>query len=157
MAKPTIPFSDVRFQRKVQITDSCWLWTGCLKKRDGYGWVGRNKKQMGAHRYAWILINGPIPDGLCVLHKCDNPPCVNPDHLFLGTQVDNIRDMQSKGRQACNHLGQANPNAKLSVADVHTVRLLCAHGVKQSVVARLFGVKEGCISKIMLNRTWKLI
>lgn len=75
----------------------CWVWIGC-KNPKGYGQFWGQDKMIGAHRYSWILKKGSIPNDLCVLHKCDNPPCVNPDHLFLGTQSDNMKDMAQKGR-----------------------------------------------------------
>lgn len=75
----------------------CWLWTGTRQGR-GYGFVIRNRRRFLAHRYAFVLVNGPIPDGLQVLHRCDVRLCVNPAHLFVGTQGDNMQDMASKGR-----------------------------------------------------------
>jgi hypothetical protein len=75
----------------------CWVWTACLNNH-GYGKVGRGHKYFIAHRLAWIYAIGAIPDKLCVLHRCDNPPCVNPKHLFLGTHQDNMDDCVSKGR-----------------------------------------------------------
>lgn len=77
--------------------DECWLWTGAIMTK-GYGAFIFDGKQEGAHRVAWILKNGPIPDGLHVLHKCDVKNCVNTNHLFLGTNADNMRDKESKGR-----------------------------------------------------------
>ena len=73
--------------------DDCWLWEGCIDRR-GYGRIGRER----AHRRMWQSCHGPIPAGMFVCHTCDNPPCVRPDHLFLGTHTDNMRDMVSKGR-----------------------------------------------------------
>jgi hypothetical protein len=89
----------VRFWEKVRIAskDECWLWTASLNNK-GYGKIGEGKKILLAHRVSWELHFGPIPDRLCVLHKCDNPKCVNPDHLFLGTQKDNAQDMVRKNR-----------------------------------------------------------
>lgn len=96
------PLSEL-FWRRVKKTRGCWLWTGA-KTRGNYGELVHvvNRKQTGwrAHRLSWVLNKGEIPDGLQVLHRCDNPPCVNPEHLFLGTQHDNITDMWLKGRQA---------------------------------------------------------
>lgn len=78
----------------------CWLWDSPRNDRFGYGYYRnrKNRKILAAHRLAWSLYRGPIPDGICVLHKCDTPACVNPDHLFLGTRADNNRDMNSKNR-----------------------------------------------------------
>jgi len=89
-----IPLVD-RFWSKVKPQKGCWLWLG-KKNALGYGILDPNIR---AHRIAWELMRGPIPNGLCVLHCCDNPGCMNPDHLFLGSQLDNIDDMVSKGRQ----------------------------------------------------------
>lgn len=87
-----------RFWAKVRKTNTCWLWIGATIK-GGYGSFGGIKCKVGmAHRFSWTLHNGPIPAGLDVLHRCDTPPCVNPEHLFLGTQTDNSRDMVQKGR-----------------------------------------------------------
>jgi len=79
----------------------CWLYTG-FRKWDGYGWLNRHRDgkdhYMTAHRYSWILAHGPVPNGLHVLHRCDNPPCCNPSHLFLGTHQENMADRVAKGR-----------------------------------------------------------
>jgi hypothetical protein len=99
-----------RFWQKVQRTkneEECWLWTGS-KARHGYGQVKHNPyRNISAHRVAYTLIFGDFAEELDVLHKCDNPPCCNPNHLFLGTAADNIRDMQEKGR--ANYTGPHNP------------------------------------------------
>jgi len=90
-----------RFMTKVNKTDTCWLWVGNIHKR-GYGQFKLKGKKVGAHRVSYELFKGPIPKGLCVCHTCDVRHCVNPDHLWLGTQKENIRDMYSKGRES-NH------------------------------------------------------
>ncbi len=89
-----------RFWRYVQKTDGCWLWTASLSGKPGnaYGSLHNEGKMEKAHRISWTIHNGKIPEGIFVLHKCDNPVCINPSHLFLGTQFDNMRDMVSKGR-----------------------------------------------------------
>jgi hypothetical protein len=89
-----------RFMEKVERLESgCWLWRGATHK-NGYGRFRLPKPQQStwAHRAAWVLFRGAIPPGLCVLHRCDNPPCVNPDHLWVGTVADNMRDRDRKGR-----------------------------------------------------------
>ncbi len=89
------------FWQKVDVSkpNGCWPYTG-FKKWDGYGWVRRGEKNIAAHRYAWILTHGEPAEGLHVLHDCDNPPCCNPAHLFLGTHQDNMDDKVAKGRAA---------------------------------------------------------
>lgn len=95
--------AEERFWNYVQKTETCWLWTGS-RADTGYGvhWTDE-KKLVGAHRYSYELHNGPIPEGLFACHHCDNPPCVNPDHLFPGTAEDNAQDMSRKGRWANQH------------------------------------------------------
>lgn len=88
------------FWNHVKKTDSCWEWLG-PKDRDGYGRYNMKPSRYGAHRLAYEWIKGPIPPNMVVCHSCDNPSCVNPDHLWIGTQLDNIADMDAKGRR--NH------------------------------------------------------
>lgn len=86
-----------RFFDKVNKTDSCWLWTGSLTSR-GYGSIGVDGKNVSAHRLSYMLFNGDIPDGFVVCHSCDVPACVNPEHLWVGTASDNMKDMVAKNR-----------------------------------------------------------
>lgn len=96
---PKVPIED-RFWTHIRVTEAgCWEWTG-KRRANGYGLTSINRRDVRAHRMAWTLSQGPIPDGLCVCHHCDNPPCVNPAHLFLGTKGDNLRDMCAKGRDS---------------------------------------------------------
>jgi hypothetical protein len=86
-----------KFESHIVKTDSCWIWNGPLFK-SGYGRISNREKKLRAHRVSYEFYVGPIPDGLNVLHRCDNPLCVNPDHLFVGTHLDNMKDMEAKGR-----------------------------------------------------------
>lgn len=111
----------LRFMANVIKNDSgCWVWSG-QRKYNGYGMFYCLVKKHLAHRISWIINNGIIPDGLCVLHHCDNPPCVNPAHLFLGTQQDNSDDMGSKGRRRALR-GEDRPQCKLTKEDVMKIR-----------------------------------
>jgi len=101
------PPDEERFWAKVQKTLSCWLWMGKPRNEWGYGQMRVNGKKEYPHRFSYILHNGSIPDGLVVCHSCDNPACVNPNHMFLGTHEDNMRDMRAKGRQ--NDWGRNGP------------------------------------------------
>lgn len=112
-----------RFNKKWQpVTETgCWLWTGAITK--GYGMIGSglgDRRTLLAHRVSWELCNGPVPAGLHVLHKCDTPACVNPDHLFLGTHTDNMCDMTKKGRQVSGTLGKIGADHANSRAVVAT-------------------------------------
>lgn len=125
--------------------DACWVWTG-FRDRKGYGQIaldGRRGVHGYTHRVAWELHNGPIPDGLWVLHRCDNPPCCNPAHLFLGTAADNNRDMAAKGR----HVG----TTKLTSRQV--VEIVCNRGVlSQTQLAKVYGVSNATVSYAINTR-----
>ena len=96
----TLPIASAidRFWSRVEKTDTCWLWMGCLAS-NGYGFFKYDYRQMRAHRFAWQITYGPVPKNMLVCHKCDVRRCVNPEHLFIGTQLDNIHDMLKKGRE----------------------------------------------------------
>jgi hypothetical protein len=139
-----------RFARNIQCDPSgCWLWVGTLD-RLGYGRFGMNGKQPGAHRIAWLLHHGEIPSGLGVCHRCDIPRCVNPDHLFLGTQKDNLRDCSRKGRTP---LGEKQGRSKLKTDEVLEIRDL-ASALPQRQIAVLYGVSQSTISDIISRRKW---
>ncbi|HJQ65911.1 MAG TPA: HNH endonuclease signature motif containing protein [Gemmatimonadales bacterium] len=136
--------------------DECWLWTAARDQK-GYGRIGSQGRRRGpepAQRVSYRLYVGPIPAGLHVLHHCDNPPCVNPAHLFVGTNADNMADMVRKDRQ---QQGERSGKAKLSAADVAYIRLAAADGPRgtQRVLARLFGVTDGQISHIVNGTSWR--
>lgn len=132
----------------------CWVWIGAITN-DGYGHLGSTSHRKGVkvHRLSYELHHGDIPASLCVLHRCDNPPCVNPDHLFLGTRADNNADRESKGRGSDKH-GEANPRSKLTEEDVKVIRQLRKEGLSQQAIATRFGVVQVTISKILLGQLW---
>ena len=140
------------FWLHVRKTGTCWYWTG--HRRAAYGRFDLGGKKQQAHRLAWIAVNGPIPDGSDVLHKCDVPSCVRPAHLFLGDQATNNRDMCAKGRHRVP-LGIAHWHARLSPAVVRSIRRMSECGVSQRKIARRFGVSFGCIYSVVVRRTWK--
>ena len=138
------------FFQKVEKTDSCWVWTGCHSSL-GYGKLTRNNKSYKAHRYSWMIHNGSIPSGMFVLHHCDVPNCVNPDHLFLGTQTDNMKDMDNKGRRT---IGEKKSNAKLNNKKVKEIRQLLLKKVTQEVIAKQYGVSQKIIWNIKHRIYW---
>jgi hypothetical protein len=140
----------------VQHTASgCWEYTGCRNDK-GYGQLyDGSSRKISAHRASWAVHRGPIPDGLCVCHHCDNPSCVNPDHLFLGTKKDNFDDMWDKGRQA-KHIGVQNRNsAKLDPEKVREIRRLAAAGKRPKDLAVQFDTHVVNIRLIIRGKTWK--
>lgn len=153
-----------RFHNNVDIDliGGCWIWTGgkSLSRRVGknayYGYVNFFGKLMSAHRASWILHYGEIPDEMCVCHKCDNPICCNPEHLFLGTDKENIADKISKGRQNLPR-GESHHGAILKEQNVVKIKDMLLKGKKSSELAKQFGVSENCIYNIKYGRTWKWI
>ena len=142
-----------RFWEKVDIgnTGECWEWQGC-KLPAGYGKLGRKYETVYAHRISWTLNHGNIPNGICVLHKCDNPSCVNPEHLFLGTLDDNNKDMTRKRRQA---RGETQSWAKLTESDVRIARrLYTEEGISFKALGQRFGVRDTTIREAILGITW---
>lgn len=137
--------------------DVCWEWNGRMHT-SGYGTLSHNiagKYQIAAHRASYIVHHGEIPDGLWVLHKCDNRRCVNPAHLFLGTHDDNMADMVAKGRAASTGLkGQSHPGAKLTEEHVREIKTLHKRGVSCAEIARHYKVSSGTIRKIINGKGW---
>lgn len=151
----------LRLARKIVTSDKCWEWTGALSEGYGNFWIGRfgdaNYVQWKGHRYAWTCANGRIPDGLCVLHKCDNRRCMNPEHLFLGTRNDNNQDKIRKGRQKVG-VGERHWKARLRYADVKAIRhLYFAERCSQTAIAMFYGVSQAHVSRICLQESWKPI
>jgi len=130
----------------------CWIWTG-TRYKEGYGKFSISGHSYRSHRLMWELENDPIPDGLNVLHTCDNPPCVNPEHLFLGTQTDNIADMKNKGRQA---KGEKIAQSKVTQEDVDDIRRIYSEGyLSQKDIADVFGISNSQVSNIVRRISWQ--
>jgi hypothetical protein len=161
-----------RFMNKVEATKNCWVWKAA-HTGNGYGVYTVQKKNIYAHRFVWSFINGEIPKGMVVCHRCDNPSCVNPKHLFIGTQKENLSDMKNKGRSAVGpkHRSKKHPelvlhgeqigNSKLTEEQVRKIREEYRPGkpgVKSETsltgIAKKYGVAFQTISKIINNRRW---
>lgn len=141
-----------RFWSKVNKTEGCWNWTASKNKR-GYGYFAMPKnKHIRAHRLSWMMANGEIPNGLFVCHKCDNPPCCNPSHLFLGTSQDNINDRNRKDRQA-RPSGESNPFSKLTRKEVEEIRSLYP-SMTHAAIAKKYNVSRSTIGLIILKKSW---
>jgi len=151
---------ETRFWEKVDKSGDCWVWTAGTTTY-GYGCmpdeVGRPAM---AHRLSWRLHFGVIPRGMCVCHHCDNPPCVRPDHLFLGTKWDNSQDMLQKKRCHCSPqaIGERNSNSKLMPKQVLEIRdRYATGGITQASLAYEYGISCQGIHNIVMRKTWKHI
>lgn len=151
-ASRRIPLAE-RFWEKVDKRgpDECWVWTRATSGEYGEISLGGRGRPISAHRASWLLTCGPIPPGLSVLHSCDNPPCVNPAHLFLGTQADNVADMERKGRARRRAVsGEGHYLATLSDASAEEIRSLYASGAgSQYALARRFRTTQPCVWAIV--------
>lgn len=144
---PACMGSDETFLSKIKKAEGCWIWTGCIH-HDGYGrWKSR-----GAHRHSFVIHKGPIPDGMVVMHSCDNRVCVNPSHLSLGRIADNVLDAVSKGRNA---KGERIGAAKLTAEQVMEVRALHASGVASRKIGSRFGVSKTTVMDIVNGKYWR--
>lgn len=165
VAKRHLPLAE-RFWARVQKSEGCWLWQGPPDKSTGYGSMMVQYRRWGAHRLSWALNLGPIPCGMSVLHRCDVRLCVKPEHLFLGTQADNMADMARKGRAASGDRngrrlhpgsvprGENHGGAKLTDADVRDIRKLLREGARNKDLAARFGVHPDQIWRIKTGRLW---
>lgn len=166
-----------RFWEKVEIAgpNECWLWTGGFKSPGGYGTFYRDGKTQRAHRVSYELAHGPIPQqkraschGYCVCHSCDNPPCVNPAHLWLGSHLMNMTDARLKGRFPTRKLpaqprprrprlyGEDRPGSKLTEDDVENIRVLHPT-MSHRAIGELFMISHRQIGQIIRREKWKHI
>lgn len=159
MGRPPRPAAE-RFWAFVEAggPDACWEWLG-WKYAEGYGTIYVEGRKVRAHRYSYELHIGPIPNGLFVCHHCDNPPCVNPRHLFVGTHTDNMRDAAQKNRlrlwDVFNQWGTQNPSSKLNEAAVLEIRDLYKSGDwTQKALGQRFGVSDVAVRKVLSEKTW---
>lgn len=149
-----------RFWSKVDAggENGCWTWLA-FKDRMGYGKIRADGDARLAHRVSYELHRGSIPAGMMVCHHCDNPECVNPDHLFLGCSIDNVADMHRKGRHAKREqtarLGEDHGRSKLNSADINAIR--AAEGVSQRKLAKQYGVGQSQIQRILAGESWSHI
>lgn len=132
--------------------DNCWLW-GKGTTTFGYGRIGMFKDYWTTHRLSFEFFNGDIPDGLCVLHKCDNPLCNNPSHLFTGTNADNVADMVFKNRQS-KLKGERNGNSKLRLKDVGVIRRMARAGVAFSDIGYAFDITPTMSRHVATGKNW---
>ena len=141
-----------RFLNNIEISDSgCWNWIASIILNTGYGCFSVNNKVTLAHRWAYSYYIGPIPTGFFICHTCDNRRCVNPDHLFAGTQKDNLADASSKGRLR----GIRKQQSHLTEPQVEEIINLLKFSKKYSSIARVFSVTRQTIYLIAYNKTWK--
>ncbi|MBO9555569.1 MAG: HNH endonuclease [Cellulomonas sp.] len=151
--RPPRPLADRLWSRVTKTEAGCWEWQG-FRGPTGHGQIGRGSRRDGlvaTHRAAWEVTYGPIPDGMIVRHRCDNPPCCNPEHLELGTQTQNVGDMVARARQA---RGRALPQTRLSDEQVSEIRAAVADGERQRAIAARFGITQGHVSALA-SRTYR--
>lgn len=155
-----------RFWSKVCISDGCWEWLAALDGR-GYGKLligsrsDNSRRYVQAHRISFEIMNGPIPTGAVVCHRCDNKRCVRPSHLFVGSQAENVRDCVQKGRHGSRvkphrvARGEANANAKLTAEIVRTMRAARLHGMSVALLARAYDVSVPTVRAAISGKTWR--
>jgi HNH endonuclease len=136
--------------------DDCWEWAAARSPR-GYGKLAVDRKHWRAHRLVWTLTHGEIPSGMVVCHRCDNPPCCNPSHLFLGTDADNLKDARDKGRLIVSRPGETNGWAKLNADQVRELRRLRASGWTLARLAAKYQIAFQTVSNIARRDVWRHI
>jgi hypothetical protein len=154
MRAPILDPAEKLRTHSVRVGD-CLIYTaGSTNERGGHALIKFRRRNMGAHRVAWILANGEIPNGLWVLHSCDVPRCIRVDHLRLGTPADNARDRDERKRANTLH-GEAVGGSKLTDDQVREMRSLYANGVSQVDLRRRFGVSRTTVSAIVVGKRWR--
>lgn len=141
------------FWSKVHKSDGCWTWLAATNRK-GYGIFRVGNKNVLAHRFSYQIYKGEIPDGILTLHRCDNPACVNPAHLFLGTHLDNVHDCISKGRYYTGRHDGEHGKHKLTAIQVREIRENPS-GLSHRALAKKYSVSKGTITFIMNNQTWR--
>lgn len=136
----------IKFEKFVIRSSGCWDWAA-YKNKQGYGIMLHRNKTLKAHRASYMIYKGDIPDGIFVLHACDNPSCANPEHLFLGNNLINMRDMAAKKRN--------KPRSKLLEHQIKTIKQLLKLGVSCAKIGRDYNVSDVCIWSIKNNKSWK--
>jgi hypothetical protein len=149
------PASTENFHKRSIKSDECWKWIGA-KDKDGYGRISLSKNiTVLAHRFSYALHKGVDPAEFCICHRCDNPECTNPSHLFIATHKENNIDKVSKGRNLPHiFVGERNPRAKLTEQDISEIKRLSLCGKTNTEIGRTFGVHHSTISAIKLGKIW---
>ena len=143
----------MKIKQRIEIDpNGCWLWQGS-KHRQGYGTIGYRGKPHLTHRISWLVFNGEIPDKIKVCHKCDITNCCNPDHLFLGSQKENMKDAFDKNRMDGRKLGKRRN--KLNYEQVQEIKMLKSSGCSWKYLQEKFNVSQTCIAKILRGDSWK--
>lgn len=143
-----------RFEEKFEKTEGeCWMWTASVAGK-GYGQMKlpKQRKQEYSHRLSYMIYKGEIPEGKYVCHTCDNPRCVNPDHLFIGTNKENLQDMKAKGRST---FGEKNARAKLTEEQVKQIKSCLDSGMTQTQIAAAFNIHQVHVSRIKNGLRWE--
>lgn len=144
------------FKKKITFTESCWLWTG-YKTEEGYGQIKFRTKRLVAHRVSYELYVGPIPDGMCVLHECDVHACVNPDHLFLGTQVDKVYSTVAKEKHVRGEAINTSVLTEKQVLEIRALYIPYSKSRGKVALAVKYGVHPSTIKGVVCGYTWKSV
>ena len=152
MPNPNKPIL-LRLLDKIQVAPSgCWLWTGAVDSH-GYGKLNMRRNWLKAHRISYLVFHGIIPPGAFICHTCDNPPCINPFHLYAGSPADNTRDRVARNRSV-GLPGAANPSARLTEDQVIEI-LALGRTYTQRQIGKMYGISAGAVHLILTGKTWK--